>query len=95
MNAKLSIFIQTKFDTTVMHIFNVEADETLDWFKSNADELASKCMPGAQYTALNVEPGECIHVLDMGAKNDAFEAHNAAQALRLQIESNPQNAGYF
>lgn len=55
MIARLSVFVPLKTGDTVVHVFKVEADQSLDWFKRNADELATKCTKGAQYNALNVE----------------------------------------
>lgn len=55
MIARLSVFVPLKTGDTVVHVFNVEAPKSLDWFKANADELAGLCLPGTQYNALNVE----------------------------------------
>lgn len=53
---RLTVFVPLKTGDLVMNVFKVEAVNTLAWFRSHADELANLCMPGAQYTALNLEP---------------------------------------
>jgi hypothetical protein len=55
MNARLSVFVSLKSGGTVVHVFLVSANATLDWFKRNADEMAGKFLPGVNYSALNVE----------------------------------------
>lgn len=42
-----------------------------------------------------LKPTDRIQVLDLSAQIDAYAQRNAAQALSLQINANPQNAGYF
>ena len=55
MIVKLSVFVPLNNGGTKIHIFDVEADQSLSWFKNHADEMASTFVPGVQYNALNVE----------------------------------------
>lgn len=55
MNAKVSIFVALRGDGILVHVFNVKAEQTLEWFKAHADELAKQVLPGVDYVALNVE----------------------------------------
>lgn len=57
MQVSFSIFTPVpKCDGLVMHVFSLDADQPLDWFKQHADELAARCLPGTPYVALGVEP---------------------------------------
>ncbi len=58
MNIKLSVIAPVpscKLGQLVMHVFNVKAEQSLEWFKAHADEMARQFLPGVNYVALNVE----------------------------------------
>lgn len=66
--------------------------------EDNVDEANQFMLANPATGVIAVRDG-WIYIVNLADKGvvieDEYSKRNAAQALRLQIESNPQNAGYF